>query len=68
MRDFIVTFLVAFVLFKILRSFNFSGNKQSTKSSPDNRGDGKITINNKTVSQNKPDEKQGEYVPYEEIK
>lgn len=73
MKDFIVTFIVAFVLFKVLRSFIFRNvndayrqNKNNTNDSPQ-RPQGDIIIEDINKSKNK-NNNDGDYVDYEEIK
>ncbi len=73
MKDFIVTFIVVFVLFKVVRSFIFrnvnEAYRQNTNSSNDSpqRPQGDIIIEDVNKSKNK-NNNDGDYVDYEEIK
>jgi hypothetical protein len=68
MQEFILTLVVAFILFRVFRTnvtvYNFNGQQpnQHKQSPPQQKPEGKITIENK----NNDDE--GEYVDYVEIK
>ncbi len=69
MRDFIVTLLVAFVLFRVLKSFNTPPRTNNRNQNQNNANDaGNITILNIDKSESKNANSDGEYVPYEEIK
>lgn len=74
MKDLILTLIVAFVFFKVVRSFvvrnaneTFKQN-QSNQNHSNSRPEGDIIIEDIKKSPNKNNTNDGEYVDYEEIK
>lgn len=75
MKDFIIALIVAFVLFKVFRSFiyrnvtdAFTQNMNDlNRNQNSNRNEGDITVENPKSSPKKNND-DGEYVDYEEIK
>lgn len=74
MRDFILTLIVAFVLFKVFRSFIYRNvsdaftqnmNDYNRNQNPP-RAEGDIIIENQNPSKNKKKD-DGDYVDYEEV-
>jgi hypothetical protein len=75
MQEFILTLVVAFILFRVFRTnvtvYNFNGQQpnQHKQSPPQQKPEGKITIDKQPFStKKKNNDDEGEYVDYVEIK
>lgn len=74
MKDFILTLIVAFVFFKVVRSFVFRNvndafqQNQNRQNNENTRPQGDIIIEDVNKSPNKNNNNDGDYVDYEEIK
>lgn len=67
MKDFIVSLLVAFVLFRLVRGF-FAEKQNTQRTSNNYRHEGQVDVNSATSTNKSNDHNKGEYIPYEEIK
>ncbi|MBK8846673.1 MAG: hypothetical protein IPO27_09110 [Bacteroidetes bacterium] len=67
MKDFIVSILVAFVLFKLVKGF-FADKQDTQRQSNNNRPEGFVDIKQTNTANKANENNDGEYISYEEIK